>query len=109
MKGEDFKHGETLNFYLDGTLESRTNFINNRQFGKQLFYFKNGKLRTEYFEDSTVTRDFKQYFQNGQLMAESNDLDNGIVHFYDSLGNRTFDIKYLNMAVEDTVKIYEAK
>lgn len=106
MRGEDVKHGETIVYYEDGSIESRTNYIMNNQFGYQIFYFEDGKVKTEGYKDSTKTTDFKQYYPNGKLFAKSDDVENGIAHFYDSLGNPTFDVKYSNSQIEDTLKIY---
>ncbi|NQZ78027.1 MAG: hypothetical protein HRT61_18280 [Ekhidna sp.] len=107
MKGEDIKNGETIVFYEDGTIASKTNYIMNYQYGQQIVYFPDGQLDRKYFQDSTTMRDFEQYHPNGNIFVRSEDTDNGVVHFHDSLGNPTFDIKYLNMMVEDTLKIHQ--
>ena len=106
MRGEDIKHGETIVYFEDGTVESKTNYLMNYQYGDQIFYYEDGKLKSQYFQDSTTMRDFEQYYPNGNIFVRSDDTDNGIVHFHDSLGNLTVDIKYLNKIIQDTIQVH---
>jgi len=105
MHGEK-KHGETLMFYEDGRVESKTFYVYDRQTGEQLFYFPDGKLKSKYIEQEHGAVDFYQYYPNGQLLVFAKDLQNGVFNIYDSLGNRTYNLLYQNSEVVDTLKIY---
>ncbi|MCP4460100.1 MAG: hypothetical protein GY816_19060 [Cytophagales bacterium] len=106
LKGENFKHGNTYVYFSNGALESMTNYVDNRQFGDQVTYFENGQVRIKYFKDSVDMKNFKQYFPNGKLFVESDNPNNGVVTFYDSLGNRKFDVRYINSLALDTLNVY---
>lgn len=106
LKDEGIKHGETVSYFLNGKTRGIYNFQNNKQLGIQKTYFESGSLKLQYFQDSIEKKDFKQFYTNGTLFAESERPDNGIVHFYDSLGNPTADIEYLNYRIVDTVKVW---
>jgi antitoxin component YwqK of YwqJK toxin-antitoxin module len=106
MKGEDTKHGERIVLYEDGNTESKTSYIMNYQYGHQIVYFRNGQIYRKYFQDSTTMRGFEQYYPNGNILALSDDTNDGIVHFHDSLGNPTIDVKYANMVIQDTIRTY---
>lgn len=107
LNSEQVKHGITTTYYKNGTVKFLGNFEFNEQRGEQKEFFENGKLKLSYIQDSIGMRDFNQYYSNGKLFATSERPENGIVFFYDSLGNPVADVIYENFIVKDTVKTYQ--
>lgn len=101
------KDGFTTTFYADGSIQTKTKWMKGRQFGEQLFYFPNTSLQKSYTNTHDKTVNYKQYYNNGNLMAEAEVLGEGLVHFYDSLGNKTITIRMENGRNVDTVQVFQ--
>jgi antitoxin component YwqK of YwqJK toxin-antitoxin module len=106
LLGEDVKHGVTKTYFENGDIKFIGNFEFNEQRGRQKEFFANGNVKLSYDQDSIGMMDFYQYYQNGQLFVKSERPENGLVYFYDSLGNPVADVIYENFMVKDTFKVY---
>ncbi|PTB95999.1 hypothetical protein C9994_09260 [Marivirga lumbricoides] len=103
---DSIKHGVLKMYYEDGSLKALTNYEYGKEQGLSEDYYPNGKTRISYINKGDDAIDFKQYYQNGKLFVEADDFGNSISTFYDSLGNKTYDILYEDNLIVDTVKVY---
>ena len=63
MSDEDFKDGLTVTYYEGGRIRSKNNFKNNKQLGKQIYYFQNGSIDSKYMETDSGIINFSQYYE----------------------------------------------
>lgn len=90
-------------YYENGTLKSKVNFINGKQNGILKSYFPNGKLQTiSEFSDGKQNGVFKEFFINGKLAMYAT-LENDTTTYYqefDSLGNKIESYRLIKVIPE---------
>lgn len=107
MLTDSVRNGKLNLYYADGTLQMLKTFENGKEKGLFKEFYPDGTLQVSYVRNEDQILDFKQFFSNGELFVEAEDLDNGINHFSDSLRNKTFDVLYKNGEIVDTLKSYQ--
>lgn len=102
--------GEVLNFYADGTLQSKDNFDNDKRNGPGFQYFANGKINYEYTSvNGELVGVFKEYYSNGLVKKESNYKNgkyDGVYNEYYENGKLKLACKYVNNVLEGSYKTY---
>lgn len=104
MNGDGVKDGLTITYYANGQISSECTFVNNMQFGKQVFYFENGQIDIKYIDSDSGIYDFEQYYPNGNLMMKGKKMRDGVISIYDSSGVKLHDILYKDDVLIDTLK-----
>ncbi len=108
----DVIKGEVLNYYPDGTLQSKDSYENDKRNGVGTQYFANGKIRYEYTSaNGELVGVFKEYYSNGLIKQECNykngKYDGIYKEFYEN-GKPKLDCKYVNNILEGPYKTYHS-
>lgn len=106
------QHTKTLDFFDNGHLRSKVEYVGRNQHGEQLFYWDNGNLEHR----STFNLGRKQgeeiyYFKNGKLFMKFNYIDDkrdGESIRYFSDGNLEWKIRYKNgIQIGNSIEYYQ--
>jgi len=87
---EGNRNGEWTDYYTDGKIRAKGNYLNNQRSGKWTFYYKNGKVEQtgEYIRGRT-TGIWTWYYENGTIEREEsffNGKEDGILVEYSEEG-----------------------
>jgi uncharacterized protein len=91
MDEEGNKEGLWEEYYLDGSLRARGNYLNNKKTGEWVYYHENGELEQKgtYDEQGRPVGKWVWYYDNGNLWREEffiNGLQDGLVTEFDPYG-----------------------
>ncbi|MGL1889005.1 MAG: hypothetical protein OCD76_21000 [Reichenbachiella sp.] len=100
---DSLKHGQQLTFNLAGNIDSKSQFVDGKSQGLSTSFYEDGSLQVECVYNKDTITSFKQYYPNGQLLIKAKNPKNGISTFYDSLGNLTFEVRYIDWQPIDTL------
>lgn len=76
---------------------------------KYLTYFYSGEkflISKSNHSNEGPYGEYIQYYQNGSMAIYTQDIKNGIFHYFDSLGNPTYNIQVVNFEHKDTLKVW---
>jgi antitoxin component YwqK of YwqJK toxin-antitoxin module len=74
------RNGELLEYYYNGNIMRRENYINGIKIGKQEFFHENGKLGIVYFNNSYGKHGpYLSYFNDGKI-EEKSEFNNGVLN-----------------------------
>lgn len=98
------KDGVAKHYDKEGKVGSVSHFSKGKLHGKSISYYPSGDTQVVTNYNNDVPASFTQFYENGQVEVQSEDIRNGIVFFYDSLGSLLRRVKYENFQPADTLE-----
>lgn len=91
IDAEGLYQGMWENYYLNGKLKSKGEYLDGKKYGKWIYYFQNGKVEQEgyYDKNGSFTGTWKWYYDNSQLLRTEEfrrGLEDGMLEEYDRNG-----------------------
>lgn len=89
---DGLKNGPFISYFLNGKLQAKGTYINNKYDGDWVFYYSNGNLQAKgHFDNGQYTGKWEQYYENGQpeLFFEVNNGVSKILNAWSSDGVKT--------------------
>jgi len=104
---EDGDLTKQISYYSSGSVKYAGGYKGEYMNGKNLSFYEDGTPQlTANFDMNKLVGEYIQYYPNGIIQNKTSDMRNGVMHFYDSLGNSRFDIQIVNGRPGDTLKVY---
>lgn len=105
LYSKNIKNGVSLTFYPDSTVAEKVVYVNNVRQGEWLNYYPDGKLCLKSnFLDGKVNGKFETWYENGAIQFSGqykNDLRNGTWLIFNNKGSLKYKMEYLNGFTND--------